>query len=316
MRAWRRGDMRRTLQLLTRPGATVAQRLLAARAATALGRPDAAYTMLGEVRPGGHRALLELIRSGAAEALGQLELAAAHARAAGWMGAFALARLARLRGELAEAERRLDALAGHPLAPLERALCQSDRRLARAAARRLEGDELVLARAIAHLGEPLALSGLARASRPHLAPALSALAGEAHDRDALSALERRHRRELRRAAFDLFALASRASERAAAIPRVARDGSWLHLADGRRVSLRRRPRVKRVLATLAAHPRGIDPAGLFDRVWEEPRPRDAVLRNRVDVTLARLRATGLTDHVERRSGLVRLVGVEVAEVGQ
>lgn len=302
MRAWRRGDAERTLHLLTRGDAKLAEVVLAARAALALGRPDAAYAWLGRATG----PLVELARADAAEAQGQLDLATAHARRAGWRAGLRLARLARLTGREQEARRRLDALRDRPAVRLERALLTGDARRLCVVRGRLAGDARWLALALTV--EPRRL--IARSLPLHLAPAFATLATGEGERAALERSRRTHRRAGRRDAFDLFSLAL--ADEAPMRARVARDGSWLEV-DGARVSLRRRPRVRRALAALVSHPRGLAAEALFDRVWEEPRPTEAILRNRVDVTLARLRATGLGERVERRRGLVRLVSVEVGE---
>jgi hypothetical protein len=88
--------------------------------------------------------------------------------------------------------------------------------------------------------------------------------------------------------------------------RVDRGGAWFE-AGADRVSLERRPRLRRLLAALIEQPEGLTPDDLFARVWPERRVSRSVITNRVDVSIARLRSLGLRDHIVREPGWIKLV---------
>lgn len=86
---------------------------------------------------------------------------------------------------------------------------------------------------------------------------------------------------------------------------VSEDGSRIEI-DGRVVSLARRPCLRKILLVLLDHPDGIESRALFASVWTERRATLRLVHNRVDVSLARLRALGFGDRIVRREGRILL----------
>lgn len=81
----------------------------------------------------------------------------------------------------------------------------------------------------------------------------------------------------------------------AASTRVALDGSWFQLADGRTVTLGHRPTLARILARLAAGDGELAVYDLLDAGWPGERMRGASGQLRVYTAVARLRRLGLED---------------------
>lgn len=104
----------------------------------------------------------------------------------------------------------------------------------------------------------------------------------------------------------LSALQPRRHERLLA---VGLNGAWVELPDGRRLTLSSKPSMQRlILALVAAHPSG-DPLStdeLFERAWPDESIRSDSARNRVRVTLSRLRKAGFADLLERTGRGVRI----------
>lgn len=90
---------------------------------------------------------------------------------------------------------------------------------------------------------------------------------------------------------------------------VGLNGAWVELPDGRRLTLSSKPSMQRlILALVAAHPSG-DPLStdeLFERAWPGESIRSESARNRVRVTLSRLRKAGFADLLERNGRGVRI----------
>jgi hypothetical protein len=79
--------------------------------------------------------------------------------------------------------------------------------------------------------------------------------------------------------------------------RVDADGRWFEV-DGERIDCRKRPVMKRVVLALArassaSPPRALSAAELGQAGWPEERIRPESARNRLHVTLTRLRRSGL-----------------------
>ncbi|NOY94429.1 MAG: helix-turn-helix domain-containing protein [Deltaproteobacteria bacterium] len=90
---------------------------------------------------------------------------------------------------------------------------------------------------------------------------------------------------------------------------VGLSGAWVELPDGRRLALSSKPSMQRLLLVLvAAHPSGdlVSTDELFERAWPGESIRAESARNRVRVTLSRLRKAGFADLLERTSQGVRI----------
>jgi hypothetical protein len=179
---------------------------------------------------------------------------------------------------------------------LDRIEALLDRGEARAAMRRL-------GRWAAGDSRPLGARGVSLVAR---------LALELGRADLAYAHAMRSRTELPECEEKIGAALRASSDRAAGDLVVERAGAWFRVGSEPPVSLERRPRLRRLLAALLESPQGLTPAELFARVWPERRAPRAVIHNRIDVSLARLRSLGLRDCIVREPGRIALLpGLEV-----
>jgi hypothetical protein len=86
---------------------------------------------------------------------------------------------------------------------------------------------------------------------------------------------------------------------------VAHGAAWFRVGDADPIALARKPRLRSFLWSLVLHPDGLSPSELFERAWRE-RAAPVVVRKRIDVSVARLRALGLSKLIVRKEGLVKL----------
>jgi tetratricopeptide (TPR) repeat protein len=93
--------------------------------------------------------------------------------------------------------------------------------------------------------------------------------------------------------------------------RVAPDGTWFQLVDGRTVELGHRPVLARLLAALVARERA-SVATLLEAAWPNQAAVGTSGELRVYTSIARLRKLGLRDHIEAVDGGYRFLG-EVAD---
>ncbi|MEQ1568276.1 MAG: hypothetical protein ABMA64_21735, partial [Myxococcota bacterium] len=107
--------------------------------------------------------------------------------------------------------------------------------------------------------------------------------------------------------FTVALMLRRALAREASPLRVARDGGWFQLGDAERVDLSRRGPLRRVLQRLLVG-EVVSVPDLFDAGWPGERARPESARNRVYVTVARLRQLGLHEVLATRSDGFALSG--------